>query len=293
METYPRLMATFRPQAWQNDYALDVDGSEEFDATEAFLSLPLDEIRSFREHREESDDLASGLPAREAHHGPFEVDVDVDGWLVKNGLPGGRANLTREQLDTLRVRFSVTEGQFDRKLDYLLETTEYVYYFRFSLGDFCSTALSTKTRMEAWRAWEWGQGVAIEKGYGQVADVVQETRTRRPLPGDDSILTEFQMKWARLDSLLTGMDWQACARTARSGKFKKSAKDFLFEGDGLYYLSDGGYSRVWWDPSAGRLSIASESRQEVKDRWDDPAVRVAVAAVEEDLKAAWQGDLAS
>jgi hypothetical protein len=104
---YPRLMATFRPQAWINDQAVDTDGRVPFDATGALLALPLERIRSFQEYNHDSDDLAAGLPAREDHSGPFEVDTDIDGWLEANGLHGSRVALTKEHLDVLRERFGV------------------------------------------------------------------------------------------------------------------------------------------------------------------------------------------
>lgn len=48
----------------------------------------------------------------------------------------------------------------------------------------------------------------------------------------------------------------------------------LILGD-LYYLSDGGYSRVYWGApldEGGALCLATESRAEVKARWDLPEV---------------------
>lgn len=108
---YPRLIARFRPQAWQHDYANDVDGAVEFDATVPFLALPLDRIREFKEHDHDSDALADYLDARWEHNGPFEVDVDVDAWLEANGIDHGRDELTAADLATLRERFGVAEGQ--------------------------------------------------------------------------------------------------------------------------------------------------------------------------------------
>lgn len=101
------LYATFRPQEWQGDYAVDVAGAVQFDATAKFLSLPLDRIQSFLENNYDSDDLASELPERQEHGGPFEVDTDIDAWLEANGLEE-RESLTQEQLDMLRERYGVT-----------------------------------------------------------------------------------------------------------------------------------------------------------------------------------------
>lgn len=104
----PRLIATFRPQAWVNDYAIDIDGRVEFDATEKFLSLPLDTIRDFAENNFDSDRLAEDLPEYADHHGPFEVDADIDGWLESLGYEGGRKSLTENDLVELRKLFGLT-----------------------------------------------------------------------------------------------------------------------------------------------------------------------------------------
>lgn len=102
-----RLMAIFRRQVWVNDETMDTEDPIEFDATLKFLVLPLTGIRSFREHDYDSDYLAEGLPEKVEWTGPFEVDVDVDGWLEKNGIPDGRKSLTQEDLDRLRKEYGV------------------------------------------------------------------------------------------------------------------------------------------------------------------------------------------
>jgi hypothetical protein len=105
----PRLMATFRPQKWVNDNAVDVvDGAVEFDATVPFLSFSNDEIRNFKEHDYASDHLAASLPEFRQHGGPFEVDVDVDEWLRTLNYPG-RKHLTDEQIRELRQTFEVEQ----------------------------------------------------------------------------------------------------------------------------------------------------------------------------------------
>src|SRR5690606_8390732 len=104
----PRLMAHFRPQAWVGDNATDIDdGHADFDATEKFLSLSLEEITGFEENNYDSDHLSIGLPEREAHNGPFEVDTNIDEWLEENGIED-RSAMTQEQLDQLRTKYSVT-----------------------------------------------------------------------------------------------------------------------------------------------------------------------------------------
>ena len=105
----PRLIATFRRQQWINDYAVNSDPLVEFDATEAFLKLPLERIRGFEENNYDSDELAEGLAEKLEHTGPFEVDTDIDEWLEQNGFENGRENLTEQDLALLRQRFNVKE----------------------------------------------------------------------------------------------------------------------------------------------------------------------------------------
>ena len=104
---YRKLMATFRAQQWQGDQLLEV-GRTRFDATQAFLSLPLEKLKQFRENDWDSDHLSIDLPARRRHNGPFEVDTDIDGWLEANGFEEGREGLTAADLDVLRERFGIT-----------------------------------------------------------------------------------------------------------------------------------------------------------------------------------------
>ncbi len=103
----PRLKATFRPQAWINDNAVDIDGQVEFDATENFLTLDLEEIRNFTEHDYDSDRLAWDLREAEIHSGPYEVDVDIDEWLNSIGFPA-RRQLTAALVRDLRKIFDIS-----------------------------------------------------------------------------------------------------------------------------------------------------------------------------------------
>ena len=72
----PKIMATFRPQQWINDYATDTGNNVEFDATRAFLNQLWGRVGRFEFNNYDSDELAEELPERQAHDGPFEVDVD-------------------------------------------------------------------------------------------------------------------------------------------------------------------------------------------------------------------------
>jgi hypothetical protein len=103
----PRLVAHFRPQAWVNDYAVDIDdGQEDFDATAAFLAQDLDWIKGFEEHSDDADYLAEEVSEAWKHHsGPFEVDVDADAFFEAVGLD--RQALTPIDLAELRRRYGV------------------------------------------------------------------------------------------------------------------------------------------------------------------------------------------
>jgi hypothetical protein len=102
-----RLIARFRPQKWMGDEAVEVAGAVDFDATEAYLSLPLPRAINFRLHDYDSDQLAQTLHGRQEHEGPFEVDVELDEWLERNGVTDGRAGLTQDHLYRLRAEFGI------------------------------------------------------------------------------------------------------------------------------------------------------------------------------------------
>jgi hypothetical protein len=68
-----RIVAVFQPQAWQNDYAIDVDGRTEVDVTEQVLALPLDRIHDLGDDDYDSDDLVDVEAL--GHNGPFYVEV--------------------------------------------------------------------------------------------------------------------------------------------------------------------------------------------------------------------------
>ena len=102
----PRLMAVFRPQAWRNDQAIDVDHPVRFDATAKILQRSAEAIRDFKHNNYDSDDLAEDLPARNRHDGPFEVDVDLDAWLEGHGIMDRKA-LTEEQWAEIRQRYGL------------------------------------------------------------------------------------------------------------------------------------------------------------------------------------------
>lgn len=71
----PRISAVFRPQAWQADYAVEVDGKQSFDALPALLKMSFVDVCNMLRGGRDFDELANRLPARQEHPGPFEVDL--------------------------------------------------------------------------------------------------------------------------------------------------------------------------------------------------------------------------
>jgi hypothetical protein len=73
----PRIIATFRPQEWVHDCAIDIDGEYEFDVTDALAGLSDEELLAIEDHNYETDALWQNHPIRieQPHDGPFEVEV--------------------------------------------------------------------------------------------------------------------------------------------------------------------------------------------------------------------------
>jgi len=70
-------MAKFVPQAWINDYAVDVDdGAVEFDCTDQIVQMGKEAALQIRDDQYESDDL---IPSEilDRHSGPFRVEVQA------------------------------------------------------------------------------------------------------------------------------------------------------------------------------------------------------------------------
>jgi hypothetical protein len=86
-KTLPKITATFQPQAWINDYAVETDGRTQFDCTKTVLRLSLAEIKKLRDDQYETDNL---LPdsVMGSHSGPFYVSVEnaIDEFFDALGL---------------------------------------------------------------------------------------------------------------------------------------------------------------------------------------------------------------
>ncbi len=69
------IMARFVPEAWINNYSVEIDGAVEFDVTEAILAMPPSQRDALRDNTNESDNL---VPDRilTLHSGPFRVEIE-------------------------------------------------------------------------------------------------------------------------------------------------------------------------------------------------------------------------
>lgn len=93
------IFAYFYPQAYINDYAVDIDGHKVVDVTAEVLSLPLDKIKVLRDNRDNTDELVA-----HCHLGPFRVEV-VDSILrFFDVLCLGE--ITAEMLEDARKQFT-------------------------------------------------------------------------------------------------------------------------------------------------------------------------------------------
>ncbi|AME28615.1 hypothetical protein [Burkholderia sp. PAMC 26561] len=76
-----RIVATFHPQAWVNNHAVDVDaqGECQFDVTEYVSALGEEKASAIKDYSDSSDDLVSFAQAPEWAKnwpGPFFVTVE-------------------------------------------------------------------------------------------------------------------------------------------------------------------------------------------------------------------------
>ncbi len=79
----------------------------------------------------------------------------------------------------------------------------------------------------------------------------------------------------QLDSVLTGKDISRTSQTARNQAHVLQDVIRLIENREIYYLSDGGYSRVYFADD-GELQLTSNSLDAVKARWQTDEAQAAV-----------------
>lgn len=72
------LLARFLPQAWINDYAIEIDGAVDFNVLPAVIKAGREALRSAFNGNGDLDFLAEELEAAKAHSGPFEVVLDEE-----------------------------------------------------------------------------------------------------------------------------------------------------------------------------------------------------------------------
>ena len=77
--------------------------------------------------------------------------------------------------------------------------------------------------------------------------------------------TQYRELITTLDCALTGKSYKQCLETFQNSACRKP--DRLIAGE-LYYLSDGGYSRIFFHDFTLEIYLASESRDEVKVAWE-------------------------
>lgn len=68
---------------------------------------------------------------------------------------------------------------------------------------------------------------------------------------------------AKLDSLLTGKSFEVCFEHAQ----KSDTVFGLLSGAGVFYFSDGGYSRIGYDDCPDKLYLTYNSLDAVRQRW--------------------------
>lgn len=79
--TKKSIVAVFQPQAWQNNYAINVDneGENEWDVTEYILSLSKEKALEIKDDQYESDDLREIITTPKwirEWDGPFYIKVE-------------------------------------------------------------------------------------------------------------------------------------------------------------------------------------------------------------------------
>lgn len=75
-----RCLAWFVPQAWINDYAVEVDGRCQFDITAAVLQMGREQALALRDDDYDSDNLADAAGLTNLHNGPFYVQCEEAIW---------------------------------------------------------------------------------------------------------------------------------------------------------------------------------------------------------------------
>ena len=103
----------------------------------------------------------------------------------------------------------------------------------------------------------------------------------------ESELNPLLKKFASLDQLLTKQSWRDVTHQAWGYRDLFTNEDGLFNvlyGGHIYYLSDGGYSRIGISDDTGKLFLTYNSTDRVKERWNNPEVQQLVSDIENDIQ---------
>ena len=95
---------------------------------------------------------------------------------------------------------------------------------------------------------------------------------------EHEVFTDFQWKMFLLDGALTGKPKDAMRNTAQRTNVR-TAEAWLNAGD-IWYLADGGYSRIGFNWETRKIFLCSESRDEVRAAWERCAEYIAAAEAE-------------
>lgn len=81
-------------------------------------------------------------------------------------------------------------------------------------------------------------------------------------------MTELQRLMGELDAALTGKSFQEA--TAQFHHYPHTLEKWLEEDSGnlVWYLSDHGYSRLYYSTDSGTLLLTHNSTDKVKSRWE-------------------------
>lgn len=99
-------------------------------------------------------------------------------------------------------------------------------------------------------------------------------------------MSEFARLIVSLDMLLTGHSEKDCRHTfSRKDGDWSSAAFWMWDRPDIYYLSDGGYSRLATSLENYCIFLCMGATQSVQDRWHDPDVRLIRGRIDQLLRA--------
>ncbi len=88
----------------------------------------------------------------------------------------------------------------------------------------------------------------------------------------------FRQLLVALDVALTGKPFARAVKTQNdhSKEFNEDPETWFLFGTDVYYLSDGGYSRIGFNEETSKLFITSNSLDKPKELWDTCGVVIAL-----------------